>query len=125
MSYNSYMELTLQKNLSKFYIKSFTEKSIIIGDNEYTDNIIIYDKIRPWNIKKSELFNLDSYNTLVTHNPDIIIGCGNKQILPTQEFIEYFTSNSIGVEIMTTESACKTFNILISEQRKAIACLIV
>ena len=120
------MELTLQKNLSKFYIKSFTEKSIIIGDNEYTDNIIIYDKIRPWNIKKSELFNLDSYNTLVTHNPDIIIiGCGNKQILPTQEFIEYFTSNSIGVEIMTTESACKTFNILISEQRKAIACLIV
>ena len=56
---------------------------------------------------------------MITHNPDIVIvGCGNKQILPTPEFIEYFTSQDIGIEIMTTESACKTFNVLISEHRK-------
>ena len=126
MPYNSYMELTLQKNLSKFYIKSFTGKSFIIGDNEYIVNIIIDEKIISWNIKKSELFDLKNYNSMMISKPDIIIlGCGNKQFLPTHDFIDHFVSNNIGIEIMTTESACKTFNILISEQRKVIAGLII
>ena len=50
---------------------------------------------------------------MILSKPDIVIvGCGDIQILPTPEFINYFTSQDIGIEIMTTESACKTFNVL-------------
>ena len=116
------MELTLQKSLSRLYIKSYTGKSFIIAEDEYNNNIIIDDKIRQWDVKKSELFNLKYYDEIISNNPDIIIiGCGSKQVLPSLDFIDYFTSQEIGIEIMTTESACKTFNILISEHRKVIA----
>ena len=39
------MELTLQKGLSRLYIKSFTGKSFIIADDEYHTNIIIDNKV--------------------------------------------------------------------------------
>ena len=97
------MELTLQKSISRLYIKSFTGKSFIIAEGEYHTNIVIDDKI-------------------ILSKPDIlIIGCGDTQILPSPDFINNFTSQDIGVEIMTTESACKTFNVLISEHRKVVA----
>ena len=58
----------------------------------------------------------------IKNTPDIIIiGCGDTQILPSPNFINNFTSQNIGIEIMTTESACKTFNVLISEHRKVVA----
>ena len=43
------MELTLQKSLSRLYIKSFTGKSFIIAEDEYHTNIIIDGKIKKWN----------------------------------------------------------------------------
>ena len=116
------MELTLQKSLSKLYIKSFTGKSFIIAEDEYHTNIIIDGTIKKWNLNKSELFDLEHYDKLIVSKPDIIvIGCGDTQILPSPDFINYFTSQDIGIEIMTTESACKTFNVLISEHRKVVA----
>ena len=119
------MELTLQKGLSKLYVKSFTGVSFIIAEDEYDTNIIIDNKVKQWNIDKSQLFNLKYYDEIILSKPDIIIvGCGDEQILPTPDFINYFTSQEIGIEIMTTESACKTFNVLISEHRKVVAGLI-
>ena len=116
------MELTLQKSLSRLYIKSFTGKSFIIAEDEYLTNIIIDDKIKRWNINKSELFNFEHYDKIVLSKPDIIIiGCCDTQILPSPDFINNFASQDIGIEIMTTESACKTFNVLISEHRKVVA----
>ena len=119
------MELTLQKGLSRLYIKSFTGKSFIIADDEYHTNIIIDNKVKQWRINKSQFLNFKYYDEMILSKPDIIIvGCGNVQILPSPDFINYFTSQEIGIEIMTTESACKTFNVLISEHRKVVAGLI-
>ena len=119
------MELTLQKGLSGLYIKSFTGKSFIIAEDEYDTNIIIDNKVKQWNIEKSQLFNFKYYDEMILSKPDIVIvGCGDIQILPSPEFINYFTSQEIGIEIMTTESACKTFNVLISEHRKVVTGLI-
>ena len=67
------MELTLQKSLSRLYIKSFTGKSFIIAEDEYHTNIIIDDKIKRWNINKSELFNFENYDKIILSKPDIII----------------------------------------------------
>ena len=67
------MELTLQKSLSRLYIKSFTGKSFIIAEDEYHTNIIIDDKIKRWNINKSELFNFEYYDKIILSKPDIII----------------------------------------------------
>ena len=47
------MELTLQKNSSKTYIRSYTGISFIIGENEYKHNVIIDNSIKKWNIMKS------------------------------------------------------------------------
>ena len=53
------------------------------------------------------------------------VGTGEKQYIPSTDFINYVQEKKIGIEFMITESACKTFNILLSEGRKVISGLIV
>ena len=45
--------------------------------------------------------------------------------LVSNEIINFIHGKKIGLEFMITESACKTFNLLISEGRKVVAGLIV
>jgi len=37
----------------------------------------------------------------------------------------YFYSRNIGVEVMTTDAACRTFNVLVSESRNVVAALLI
>ena len=39
-------------------------------------------------------------------------------MIPSKEIIETCHSKNIGIEFMKTESACKTFNLLIAEERE-------
>jgi uncharacterized protein len=36
----------------------------------------------------------------------------------------FFYSREIGIEVMTTDAACRTFNVLVSESRNVVAALI-
>ena len=48
----------------------------------------------------------------------------NVQCRPRQEALQSFHKAGIGVEVMNTASACRTFNVLVSENRYVIAGLL-
>jgi uncharacterized protein len=54
----------------------------------------------------------------------VLVGSGTRQQFPGPQFLQPFASASIGIEIMSTAAACRTYNVLISERRAAIALLI-
>ena len=54
----------------------------------------------------------------------ILIGTGNQQVfLPPAAQVHFFRRN-IGFEVMTTDAACRTFNVLIAEGREVVAALL-
>jgi len=62
---------------------------------------------------------------LVEPQPEVvIIGFGSRQPLPNPALMQWFHQRQIGLEIMTLDAACRTFNVLMSEQRRALAALI-
>lgn len=62
---------------------------------------------------------------LVEPTPElVVIGCGATQPLPNPNLMQWFHQRQIGLEIMTLDAACRTFNVLMSEQRRALAALI-
>ncbi len=63
---------------------------------------------------------------LADSTPEILlIGTGREQQVPPLEFIADLAMRRIGVEHMDTPAACRTFNILVLEQRRVAALLFV
>jgi uncharacterized protein len=55
----------------------------------------------------------------------ILIGTGNKQRFPSPELLKTLISAKIGFEIMDSQAACRTYNILVGEGRQVLLALIV
>ena len=57
--------------------------------------------------------------------PDmVLIGVGSNPKHLYQPLRDYAHKKGVGIDIMSTSSACRTWNVLLSEGRKVIACLL-
>ena len=64
-------------------------------------------------------------NPIFELEPEVVLlGTGASQIFLPPELMMRFYGRGIGVEVMTTDAACRTFNVLVSEGRKVVAALL-
>ncbi len=62
---------------------------------------------------------------ILAHQPELVLlGTGSRQIFPAAEFGAQFLRSGVGFEVMDTGAACRTFNVLVSEQRRVVALLL-
>jgi uncharacterized protein len=54
----------------------------------------------------------------------VLLGTGARQIFPAASFGAQFLRAGIGFEVMDTSAACRTFNVLVGEQRRVAAILL-
>jgi uncharacterized protein len=54
----------------------------------------------------------------------VLLGTGQQQIFPDPSFGAQFQRSGIGFEVMDTGAACRTFNVLVAEQRRVVAVLL-
>ena len=54
----------------------------------------------------------------------VIIGTGSRHVFPAREILAPLTFSGIGVEVMSTSAACRTYNILSVEGRRVVALLL-
>ena len=53
----------------------------------------------------------------------VLLGTGAKQVFLPPQLMMQFYNKGIGIEVMTTDAACRTFNVLVSEGRNVLAAL--
>jgi uncharacterized protein len=59
-------------------------------------------------------------------NPEIIVlGLATLAPIPDIDLMAALADRSIGLEIMTTPAACRTYNVLVHEHRRVVAALCV
>ena len=81
--------------------------------------------IPDWGIQEVHQINQEHWLTLVNHQPEvIIIGTGEKIVIPQPALYKTAIDAGIGVEFMDSGAACRTYNILLSEDRSVIAGII-
>lgn len=107
-------------------IKEIDAKSIKIGDKQINHSIVLSPTkiIGKWSRNNVKKLTLDDFKNIITITPDIILlGTGKNLIFPPRELIFQMAKLDIGIEVMSTQAACRTFNLLISEYREPIAIL--
>ena len=61
---------------------------------------------------------------VIAQRPEIVlIGTGTRQRFPERSILTALLTRRIGVEVMDTAAACRTFNILVAEDRRVVAAL--
>ena len=55
----------------------------------------------------------------------ILLGTGSRQRFPSASLLRPLIERGVGVEVMDTAAACRTFNLLLAENRSVAAALII
>jgi uncharacterized protein len=108
-------------------ILSYTDAQITIGTEVYTHSTIISRDqiISPWAITSVAELNEETIEPLLQQNPDIIlIGHPSISVSVPIAVLSYLSKKRIGIECMSIGAACRTFNVLLNEQRKVVAGII-
>jgi len=104
---------------------NYSASSVTIHGAEYKNNILIFnDQISEFAVNDIKGLLLDDLADVIANKPDLIIfGTGNGVIYPDFKLLEKINSYGIGFEIMPIPALCRTYNFLISENRK-VACIL-
>lgn len=78
-----------------------------------------------WNVNSIGDISEETLQLVFDMQPELVlIGCGKVQtFLPPAKQALFFRRN-ISVEVMVTDAACRTFNVLVAEGRNVIAALL-
>jgi uncharacterized protein len=120
------MKFILDANNSGHTIQNYGISEITISGNIYRENLVIMpDRIIPqWRPANFQELKQEDFSELASLAPEIVVlGTGSRQLFPEHELIRPLVDHQIGLEVMATDAACRTYNILMSEGRKVAAAL--
>ena len=83
-------------------------------------------EILEWAVKSFEELSPTDFSQMASLKPElIIIGTGKRQRFPRPELLKTLIEAKIGFEVMDSQAACRTYNILVGEGRQVLLALIV
>ncbi len=97
-----------------------------MGEQWYSEPLIISatSLVTDWETRSVEDLHPPSFAKIFELRPEVVlIGTGIRQQFPPVELMMEFYRRGIGAEVMSTTAACRTFNVLVSEQRLVVAAL--
>lgn len=121
------MSLILDENSANYQIRGYQPGQIQINDKIYTHSLILSPTqlIESWGPATVQDLSLQYLETAAALQPAVlIIGTGDKLIFPPLEIYGELINRGIGVEIMDTRAACRTYQVLTAENRQIVAALL-
>lgn len=121
------MKFSLDDNGAGNVITGYETGRVILQGQELTQSVIVTFEhlVRDWAPQSFEDLQPMHLEPILELEPEIIVlGSGRHQRFPSTDFMGRVWARGVGLEIMDTGAACRTYNILVSEGRKAAAALL-
>ena len=118
------MKLHSDPNDSSLRVTAYDAHYVAIGERELRSNFVLTPQTLIVDLPRVDIHRLrwDLLNAL--HDLDLevlLVGTGSRQQFPDGNFYAELSSQRIGLEVMTSPAACRTFNILAAENRRVAA----
>lgn len=112
---------------SSHYIQRYDGRSVQISGQTIAGPVIVAAEtlITEWTPPAVRALGMDDLHAILELEPEVIVlGTGAAQIFPDPELIYALAARGIGLEVMATDAACRTYNVLVSEDRRVVAALL-
>lgn len=120
------MRLTDDRTGGAFVVRSYSPGELRVGSAVLHRSCVIsaerlIDDWRPQTLDELSAADLEAVFAL---QPEIVVlGSGARQRFPDTKLLAAILGRGIGCEVMDTGAACRTYNVLVSESRRAVAAL--
>jgi uncharacterized protein len=119
------MQLT-RETTPAHLIRAWEPGRVRVLDRWVTGHVIVAPDrlIENWPVTSPEALRQEDLRDAIALQPEIILlGTGAEMLLPDVDLMAALAAERVGLEIMSTPAACRTFNVLVHEQRRVVAAL--
>ena len=124
------MKLHLNSNSQDFQIRSCTLGEtgfrVSIGDKTLSNSLVVSPSfLEEWDIGDFDQLSESHFDRLAGFPCEVmILGTGKQTRFPKPSDYRPLVEAGIGLEVMDTAAACRTYNILLGDGRQVVAALI-
>lgn len=118
------MKLHLAQTAGLLTFSSHGDGYVSVNGSHYEGSVIVCgrDVISDWAPNGFDGLDARQFEQLASIDAEIILfGSGARQRFPQPELLKPLIAKGIGLEVMDTKAACRTYNILVAEGRR-VAC---
>lgn len=112
----------------RYRIRAYAPGQVTVNDETLTCSLIVGPDrlIRDWPPQAFEDLTAGHLALALALEPEILIlGTGDRLRFPSPRLTGEIQQRGIGVEVMDTAAACRTYNILLGERRRVAAALLI
>ena len=120
------MQFTLEVNSGANLIRGYSDAEIRIGERSVRGSCIVTaaELLTDWGPATFADFTGAHLEPLIRLAPQLVIlGTGMTQQFAPADVRKTLTAHGIGLEAMQLGAACRTFNVLVQEERRVAAAL--
>jgi uncharacterized protein len=112
---------------AQYLIRAYAPGRITVNEDALTRSLIVSAErlIRDWPPQGFEELTASHLHAVIELRPEILLlGTGAQLRFPHPSLLAELHNQGIGIEVMDTAAACRTYNILVSEGRRVVAALL-
>jgi uncharacterized protein len=99
---------------------------VLVNGARHDENLIVLpDRVLPWSAGTFESLAAENFLELAKLDLEVVLlGTGATLRFPSPQVTRPLVDARIGFEVMDVQAACRTYNILASEERRVAAALL-
>jgi uncharacterized protein len=120
------VKFTLEPGAPANLIRGYSDSEVRIGEQAVGGSCIVTADtlITPWEPQSFADLRPRHLEVLLALAPELVLlGTGPTQQFPSAEIRALLSSRGVGLEAMHLGAACRTFNVLVQEERRVAAAL--
>ena len=122
------MDITPVIRKDQNYIDRYGNSGFQITGRHYTGSIVVSSsEVLEWHTTDRILEDIESLLELFAETPKIqvlLVGCGDSPPFIPERIRKGFRKKCMTIDVMSTGAACRTYNVLLAEDRLVAAALV-
>jgi uncharacterized protein len=121
------MPLAEDRVTNRYRISSYSDDTVSINETVYRQSLILTADtlFSPWPVTGLDQLSSENLAAIFASKPAVVLlGTGTRQHFPEARIFGLFGEQGIGLEVMDNGALCRTFNILVAEDRAVTAAII-
>ena len=98
---------------------------MVNGERRDSNVVVTPERVVGWPATAFDALTVQDFSFISDLKPEIVLlGTGARQRFPHPRLTRALAEAGIGLEVMDVQAACRTYNILVAEERKVAAALL-
>ncbi|HET7060610.1 MAG TPA: Mth938-like domain-containing protein [Nitrosospira sp.] len=122
------MKLHLSTNTGQNLFTGYGAGYVLVNHVRYEHDVIVTPDriIENWGAEGFDQLTPEDFRFLLSLHPELVLfGSGPILRFPHPRLTRALLESGIGIEVMDTSAACRTYNILMAEGRRVVAALLI